>query len=365
MAFGTIALWLWPAGQARADSTGRLTLIEENDSFVWYQDKHYTQGLLASYLTPDLYDDSTWSGIFKPLDLIDRLLPLDLGDGERIRRSSFGLGQSLFTPADLHYVIPDPEDRPYGAWLYGFLRLLEEDDGWLLQALELQLGVVGPAALGEEAQNSIHTILEQPQGRGWLYQIRNEPGAVLSYDAQWRALLLQLGGWTLDLMPAGGITVGNVFTYADVGGMLRIGQNSLLDYGPSRIRPALSGGDFVNLRRSEREFGFYFFGSAQERLVGRNIFLDGNSFRPDPYIIHKNWQVLDLSAGVSVYWTHSLRIDFVYTVRQDEFTTQPAPDTFGNINLALQLQEGGRSRKSPSSALDRWASRGTTRNPRQ
>ena len=93
----------------------------------------------------------------------------------------------------------------------------------------------------------------------------------------------------------------------------------------------------MNLRRSERELGFYFFGSAQERLVARDIFLDGNSFRPDPYRIKKNWQVLDLSAGVSFYWTRSLRIDFVYTVRQDEFTTQPAPDTFGNINLALQL----------------------------
>ncbi len=336
-ALGILSLVLWPLGQARGDAIGRLTLIEENDSFVAYQDKHYTQGLLATYLTPDLYDDSAWSGFFGPIDLIDRLMPLDLGYGERIRRVSFGLGQSLFTPADLHYSVPDPNDRPYGGWLYGVLRLLEEDDARLLQSLELQLGVVGPAALGAETQNTIHRILEQPLGDGWLYQIHNEPGLLLSYDAQWQALLVRMGDWTLDVMPAAGITVGNVFTYADVGGMLRIGQNSSLDYGPSRIRPALSGSDYFNGRRSERAFGFYFFGSAQERVIARNIFLDGNTFVPHEYLIRKNWQVLDLSAGVSVYWTHSLRIDFVYTVRQNEFTTQPAPDTFGNINLALQL----------------------------
>lgn len=337
LALGTVWLPLCFSSHARGNSTGRLTLIEENDSFVAYQDKHYTQGLLASYLTPDVYDDNPWAGIFKPFDLIDELLPLDLGHGERIRRISLGLGQSIFTPADLHYAVPDPTDRPYGAWLYGCLRLLEENDARLLESLELQAGMVGPAALGEEAQNTIHHILEQPLGDGWLYQIHNEPGLVLSYDAQWRALVIRWGGWTIDVMPAGGVTAGNVFTYADASGMLRIGQNIGADYGPSRIRPALSGGDFFEGRRSEREFGFYFFGSTQERLVARNIFLDGNTFVPHEFTIQKNWQVLDLSAGISVYWTHSLRIDFVYTVRQEEFTTQQAPDTFGNINLALQL----------------------------
>jgi len=335
-ALGLLSIWLgWP-GQARGDATGRLTLIEENDSFVAYQDKHYTQGLLATYLTPDLDDDNQWLGIFKPLDLVDELLPLDLGHGERIRRISVGLGQSLFTPANLHETVPDPDDRPYGGWLYGMLRLLEEDDARLLQSLELQLGMVGPAALGQETQNTIHHILEQPLGLGWLYQIHNEPGLLLAYDAQWRALTIPWGRWTLDVTPSAGVTGGNVFTYADVGGMLRIGQNIGVDYGPSRIRPAVSGGDYFDGRRSEREFGFYFFGSTQERLVGRNIFLDGNTFTQSRSV-QKNWQVLDLSAGVSVYWTHSLRIDFVYTVRQEEFTTQDAPDTFGNINLALQL----------------------------
>jgi lipid A 3-O-deacylase len=333
---GTLWLGWWAPGLARGDSTGRLTLVEENDSFVAYQDKHYTQGLFASYLTPDVYDDDEWSGIFRPLDLIDELLPSDLGHAERVRRLSLGLGQSLFTPANLHETVPDPRDRPYGGWLYACLRLLEESDGRLLESLEVDLGMVGPAALGEEAQNTIHRILEQPLGNGWQYQIQNEPGLILAYDAQWRALVVPLADWTIDVLPAAGVTVGNVFTFADVGGLLRIGQNTGLDYGPSRIRPALSGGDYFEGRRAEREFGFYFFGSAEERLVARNIFLDGNSFQSSAHV-QKNWQVLDLSAGISVYWTRSLRIDFVYTARQNEFTSQDAPDTFGNINLSLQL----------------------------
>jgi hypothetical protein len=330
-----VAAALWPRA-ARADSTGRLTLIEENDSFVWYQDKHYTQGGQLTYLTPDLYADSGWSPVFAPLDVVDWLLPLDVGHGERIRRVSMGLGQSLFTPANLHFVNPDPTDRPYGAWLFGLLRLLEEDDGRFLEALEVEAGMVGPAALGRETQNTIHHILEQPLGNGWLYQIRNEPGLMLSYDAQWRVLAQRVGNWTIDLAPSAGGTVGNVFTYADLGGMLRLGQNILVDYGPSRIRPALSGGDFFETRRSEAEFGFYFFGSTQGRVIGRNIFLDGNSYLTSRSVA-KNWGVLDISGGVSVYWMHFLRIDFVYTFRTQEFVLQENPDTFGNINLSLQL----------------------------
>jgi len=332
---GLAAAW---SVQAHADSAGRLTLIEENDSFVSYQDKHYTQGLLLSYLTPELFDDSGWAGAYAPLDWLDAILPADIGHGERIRRASLGLGQSLFTPADLHYQIPDANDRPYGAWLYGVLRLLEEDDRRFFQCLELQLGVVGPAALGRQAQNGIHFVLEQPQGEGWLYQIRNEPGGILSYDVQWKAMQLHLGDWSVDLMPEADLTAGNIFTYGAIGGILRIGQNIGVDYGPSRIRPAISGYDYFLGRRSARGFGFYLFGSTQERLVARNIFLDGNTVvRPSAHVQGRNWQVLDLSAGFSLYWLGGLRLDMAYTVRQEEFTTQEAADTFGNINLALQL----------------------------
>jgi lipid A 3-O-deacylase len=324
------------SARASAESAGRLSLVEENDSFVAYQDKHYTQGLLASYVTPDLWDDSGWSPLFTPLDLLDQIWPSDLGHGERVRRIAIGLGQSLFTPADLHFSVPDPDDRPYAGWLYGDLRLLEEDEGHFLQCLELQLGMVGPAALGEEAQNSVHFVLSQPQGHGWLYQLHNEPGGVLAYDAAWRAPVFQAGLWTVDVIPAAGATAGNIFIYAAAGGLLRIGENLGVDYGPTRIRPAISGADFFNEQQATSAFGFYFFGSTQERLVARNIFLDGNSFESSARV-QKNWQVLDLSAGASIYWVHSLRVDFVYTARQKEFQTQQAPDTFGNINLALQL----------------------------
>ncbi len=319
---------------AHADATDRFSLLEENDSLYFNSDKHYTQGLRLSDLRPDIAPDSSWNTPFDNLGSVAPIFSRAPGQTERKRRYALFLGQSIFTPKNLQLTPPDPRDRPYAGWLYLGTSLLQETDGRMLENFEVDLGVVGPAALGEPVQNDWHQLIGAAAARGWGYQIHDEPGTMISYERQWRFPLLGDGGEGMDFVPEAGATVGNVMTYGDVGGQFRIGRNLRVDYGPVRIRPALSGTDYFDADKLDGNLGYYFFVGAQGRVVGQNIFLDGNSFRESPSVEKKDL-VADLQAGFSVFWSSAFRVDFSVVRRTEEFVGQRTPDEIGTAALAF------------------------------
>jgi lipid A 3-O-deacylase len=316
-------------GAARADDKSHVTILEENDSLYFNSDKHYTQGLRLSYLGPDVQPDSFWSGAF---GWFGWAAPTFLDSTtDQSRHYALEFGQSLFTPKNKTLRPPDPRDRPYAGWLYVGASLLQETDKRMLENLELQLGVVGPGALGEQTQNTFHQFIGQDQAQGWSSQLQNEPGIVLSYDRKWR---LGSGVDGIDIIPEAGASVGNVFTYGEVGGLLRIGHNLQADYGPVRIRPALSGTDYFNSKYMVGDYGYYFFAGTQGRVVGQNIFLDGNSFRISRNVPKKTL-VGDLQAGFSIFTSNAFRVDFSVARRTEEFQGQATPDVIGTAALSF------------------------------
>ena len=67
-------------GPAHADNlfssnsdSGRITVMEENDYFASNDDRHYTQGARASYLSGGISSESIWD---QPYDWIADNLPL-------------------------------------------------------------------------------------------------------------------------------------------------------------------------------------------------------------------------------------------------------------------------------------------------
>lgn len=324
------------AGDAGLDEdVGRISVLEENDSLYSDSDKHYTQGFRLSYLTAPIGAQSGWSD---PFDFAGGIAPIfsERAGEEHTRRYAFLLGQSIFTPTNKTVAVPDPNDRPYGAWLYTGASLLQETDRNMLENLEVDVGVVGPQALGEQTQNDYHQLIGINQAKGWGRQIRDEPGITLNYERLWRVSLLGDGKNGIDLVPQVGATVGNVFTFGDAGALLRFGKNLGADYGPVRIRPALSGTDYFNRDNLDGSLGIYGFVGVQGRIVGRNIFLDGNSFSPSPSI-EKRIFVGDVQAGVSVFWNDSLRLEFSTARRSREYAGQPSPDIIGTALIAFSL----------------------------
>jgi lipid A 3-O-deacylase len=320
-------------GRGLADDYGRVNILEENDSLYFHSDKHYTQGLRLSYLAPSVTPGDAFD---RPFDYLGADTPIFASDFVD-RRYAFLFGQSIFTPENLQLRPPDPHDRPYAGWLYGGVSLLQRDGDGSLENLELDAGVVGPGALGEQVQNDWHQFIGIRQAQGWSDQIQNEPGAVLTYQRLWRFPIVGSGdAFGIDAVPEAGATVGNVFDFGELGGMLRIGSGLGADYGPARVRPALSGTDYFDSTRVGDGLGGYFYIGAQGRVVGRNIFLDGNSFRQSPSVEHKAL-VGDLEAGFAFFWSRRVRADFSVTQRTEEFVGQRTPDVVGTAALSFSL----------------------------
>ena len=75
------------------------------------------------------------------------------------------------------------------------------------------------------------------------------------------------------------------------------------------------------------------FGGFQGRIVGRDLFLDGNSFRSSPSVDKYPW-VHDFVAGVTFYTRRAVRIDFVYIARSAEFHGQAEGERYGSMTLS-------------------------------
>jgi hypothetical protein len=318
-----------------SSENGRLGIVEENDYFGSHDDRHYTQGAKISYLSGPVALDDFWDA---PFNALNNLSPAFAGS-ERKRKYEWTIaGQSIFTPTNTATASPQPKDRPYAAWLYTGVDLLQDtahSSYHTLEDAELLVGVVGPAALGGVTQNDFHQFINENNSLGWQNQLHNEPGGLLAYDRKWRFDQLLIGNFGVDAIPEAGVTAGNVLTYGDVGGMVRIGQNLNADYGPNRIRPSLSGTAWFDPDQMQGPLGWYVFFGSQGRLVGRNIFLDGNTAAPSPSVDHK-LLVADFMAGASLFWSSDVRADFTITQRTKEFYGQTGhPDRFGGINLVI------------------------------
>jgi len=334
----TISLSVKAEDRVPDDSdSGRIILMEENDYFASHDDRHYTQGMRASYLSGSVTPDGDWD---QPYGFLSNNLPIFDGSDRKRKYEWTALGQSIFTPSNLETASPSPKSRPYAAWLYTGASLLQETNHGsyhTLENAELLMGVVGPAALGGITQNDFHQFIGDNSALGWKNQLHNEPGLMATYERKWRFEQPLIGNLAVDAIPEVGATIGNVLTYGETGGMVRFGQNLAADYGPDHVRPSLSGTGWFDADQLDGDLGWYLFLGTQGRAIGRNIFLQGNTFASSPGVSEKPL-VADFTAGASVFWSSAVSLDFTFTERTKEFYSQQGtPDRFGSISLAFQL----------------------------
>jgi hypothetical protein len=313
-----------PPSAAAPTSTelGTLSLLFENDIF-YNTDRDYTNGVEIAWTTAP--DDTPPFAI----DLA-REVPFFGQEGEV--RTTYSIGQNIYTPSNLHLVDPPTTDRPYAGFLYLSMGVSQMSDR-ALDELQVQLGVIGPDSLAQESQTFVHSILNDTIPKGWGYQLHNEPGLVINDEHSWRALwsgrLLGLG---FDVDPHVGASVGNVYDYANAGAMARFGLNLPNDYGPTRIDPSLPGTDFFDPTGA---LSLYAFGGVDGRAIARNIFLDGNTFESSRHV-DKDPFVGDLQLGLALAMDR-WRLTFTHVFRTREYSTQPHPDQFGAINLSVRF----------------------------
>ncbi len=79
------------------------------------------------------------------------------------------------------------------------------------------------------------------------------------------------------------------------------------------------------------QFRGYLFARVDGRAVGRNIFLDGNTFS-DSHSVDSNPFVADLSAGVAVNIKNT-KLAYAFVYRTKEFKDQEDTQIFGTVSL--------------------------------
>lgn len=302
-----------------------LTLTVENDMFGRGSDQNYTNGVRITY-----FDTGLQSPVLA--DLMDKYLPnFDVNETTSVY---YALGQNLYTPQDITRKQPDPDDRPYAAFLYGTAGLATVTDDHI-DEIELTLGMIGPAALGEFAQEEVHHLVDSDDPKGWDHQLKNEPGLMLSMQRRWPDALHADNEWFYTrLTPHIGTTLGNVYTYANTGFTVQfLPSQYRWQSPPMRVRPAIPGNGFFAVPQDK--FAWSLFAGVEGRAIARNIFLDGNTFESSPSVDKKHF-VMDANVGAALTYGHK-QISYTLNWRSKEFEGQDRADLFGVINFGYRF----------------------------
>lgn len=330
-----VSILVTPAPRARADEAWTGSIVEEDD--FWApdnRDRHYTHGIRFSATSGDVHDPG-WNA---PFEWLASGLPVFGGssDPDVVRRYNLVFGQNIYTPENGGLNNPDPHDRPYAGWLYGGVGLMQDSHGDEFEELDLKLGAVGPGSMANETQTKFHLLINVATFRGWHAQLHDEPALDLFYTRKWR-IWRPIDGdrdWGWDLIPEASARVGNVYDYLAGGGMIRLGRNLRVDYGPPHV-DLNTGSDYIDPDRADvGGVGFYAFAGAEGRAIARNIFLDGNSFKASPSV-DRLPLVGDIESGLAGTWGH-WRLAYTYVYRSEEFEHQHAPDHYGSLNLTFK-----------------------------
>lgn len=153
-----------------------ITAVYENDMIGGGTDAHYTSGVRLTYFDLGAKFPQICHNIAELVPTFDI---------NETSSAYYSLGQNLYTPDDIQSAVPDPKDRPWAAFLYGSIGMASLNHNYI-DELEATIGVVGPAALGEQTQRSVHKyITGSPLPQGWDNQLKNEPGLILSWQRRW------------------------------------------------------------------------------------------------------------------------------------------------------------------------------------
>jgi len=306
----------------------------END-FFGGTDQYYTSGAKIGWSSANLQNlsDSPYARPFlKAFDLLP-------GINEKVYQKNllFCLGQNIYTPKDTTSTALVPNERPYAGWLY-----LGVGVAWktaeVRNTLVLDVGVVGPWSYAKETQRAIHDALGQTHPNGWANQLHNELGITGVFLRDWRLPIhARRVGLNCELLPHAGVAVGNVQTYANVGGELRMGINLPDDFGTTGITPSATTSTPVDgleaAPQAKSNFGLYVFGRVDGRAVVHSIFLDGNTFGHS-HSVDRKWAVADLSVGLGTYYKNT-KLAYALVYRTEEYKGQQEGQVFGTLSVNI------------------------------
>ena len=309
------------------------TLYYENDYFQG-TDHNYTSGLKLTWSSPYASDVTAAELPYWIYPLMAHL-PW-VGESAQRRAISLSIGQAIYTPSDKKTDELVVDDRPYAGITYLGFGIHEKTER-RRNTWELNVGLLGPASGADKVQGVIHDLKAVGRPKGWDHQLQNEITVDAVFETQWKLKsLVGSQNFSYDFIPHLGGRVGTVNIYANAGGEFRFGWRMPNDFGSCPIRVGCEVSSAFVHKHSDygrlKRFGLHFFVAADGRLVLRDIYLDGNTFR-DSHSVDKEPLVADLIAGVSLHYG-KLKVIYSNIYRTRQFEAQAKGQSFSSLSLS-------------------------------
>lgn len=278
--------------------------LQVDNDVLFNKDRWYTSGIR-------LYRSAA-------LDAASPAAPVLRLPGTTAQRLDFGVVQDVYTSDG--NAAPDAPDRPNAARL--LISAARHDlSADTLATLEIDAGVSGPAARGEEAQRLIHRIVPAPK-TDWSVQVGNR--ADVQLVGSWSHRLAQ-GLVPGALVVHGGAVAGTLLAFGHLGFEWRsdgpaAAANPLLRFAATPPLPRAAG-------------GLSAFAGASLRAVGRNRLLERRGDDPKPQAPAER-RVSRVAAGAA--WSAAWGVVTLGLAQESaEFEGQPRPHRFGSLTLSI------------------------------
>ncbi len=268
-----------------------------------------------------------------PSSLAEKLAP---GDAWENPRFGFGLAlkQRIYTSEYIQQTNPRPDDHPYGGYLY-FAFSFQRADADKHDHFGLDLGVVGEWSGAEFVQEFIHNAYpDQIDPQGWDTQLANELAINFNYERTWKSKKAEVWGVEMEMLPALGFELGNVAIMGHAKMTMRAGHNLPDDFGPATL---LGHKDHTvgASNWGEGNFSLYVHAGVGIDAVGRDIFLDGNTFASSR---STDSEPLVGRASVGLVMRYNcLYVGWAQNFVTERFETQPNGQTFGTLVLGMSF----------------------------
>ncbi|MEQ6122920.1 lipid A deacylase LpxR family protein [Pseudotenacibaculum sp. MALMAid0570] len=248
------------------------SLVTDNDLYVsTVKDQYYTNGLFLTY----------------------RYLSSNKGELSK-KIFEIQIGHEIYTPYKSTVTTLAEHDRPFAGYLYANIGVIRAYKTQSILKTNLQLGVLGEDALGENLQNFIHDIYNFRRPFGWKYQIRNT--LALNFDTEYIKALDIDDSKHYDINFMSKLRIGTIFNEVTGGFIGRIGFKELQPIDNSLAFNTHLNNDQTSFQRGIESFLYY---KTSLTIVAYDATIQGSLFNSNSPVTYKPKSLrFDLELGL-------------------------------------------------------------------
>lgn len=287
------------------------SFLNDNDLYTsTFRDRYYTNGMFFTY----------------------RYISNNKSDKLEKKIYEFQLAHKMYTPFKATVDLKGNHDRPFAGHLYGSFSVNHFYKNESILKTSLQVGTLGPSALGQELQDLIHDIYGFKKAIGWKYQIKN--AVALNLDASYIKKIAKNN--ILDINWVNNARLGTVHTDLSTGIYGRIGLKPL----QSIINSIAFNGNLNNKNtNSNNKIESFFYIKPMFSYVIYDATIQG-SFLNKTSPITFELEPFKFTTEIGIRFTLN-RFNFGYAVnyhtKKLKNTRVPRGNTYGTIQLNYQF----------------------------